>query len=475
MRAQQSLPRIMTTVLIAAAAFGSLSLGATAYAAAPNILYILADDLGSADCGFAGGKTIATPALDKLAREGTILDDFYVQPVCSPTRAALMTGRYAVHTGVYTIVTPGAPWGLPLAERTLANALHDAGYETALCGKWHLGEFQPEYRPTRRGFDHQYGLWFGMIDYFTHHRGEILDWHRDDEPCQDEGYSTHLIAKEACRMIRERKGDRPLFLYLPFNAVHSPHQVPEKYTEPYGQLSGDRRQYAGMLAAMDEAVSQVIATLEEEKLKDNTLILFSSDNGGPAPGKVTDNGTLRAGKGTLYEGGVRVSAFAHWPGHIPAGQHVREPLHIVDWYPTLVKLSGAPAAQSLPPDGRDIWPVLTEKARSPHEAILLCGLVGPMPCALRAGDWKLIVGAAEREADSAGDNRSKTQKVELYNLADDPGEKQDLAAAHPEKVEQLRAEMDRLSAGAVAPGGRAEKLEKKPGRKRAAAKPNANN
>jgi arylsulfatase A-like enzyme len=131
--------------------------------ARPNIVFILADDFGYADAGFSGGKIIATPALDKLAREGAILDAFYVQPVCSPTRAALMTGRYAVHTGVYTIVRPGAPWGLPLAERTLASALRAAGYETAICGKWHLGEFQPEYRPTQRGFDHQYGQWFGAM------------------------------------------------------------------------------------------------------------------------------------------------------------------------------------------------------------------------------------------------------------------------------------------------------------------------
>jgi len=245
--------------------------------ARPNIVFILADDQGYEDTGFMGSKQIRTPNLDKLAHDGAVLKSFYVQPVCSPTRAALMSGRYAVHTGVYTIVRPHAKWGLPLAERTLAEALHAAGYETAICGKWHLGEFDPAYRPTHRGFDHQYGLWFGMIDYFTHMRDGVLDWHRDDKPCKDEGYSTHLISKEACRVIREKHGDNPLFLYVPFNAVHAPLQVPNEYKKPFTSLSGVRRTYAGMVAAMDEAIGQILTALKDKGILDNTLIIFSSD------------------------------------------------------------------------------------------------------------------------------------------------------------------------------------------------------
>src|SRR5678815_1937126 len=210
----------------------------------PNILYILADDLGYADVGFNGGKEIQTPNLDRIGKSGAILESFYVQPVCSPTRAALLTGRYAVRTGVYNVVRPSAPWGLPLAERMLPQALREAGYETAICGKWHLGEFEEAYRPTRRGFDHQYGQWFGAIDYFTHLRDGKHDWHRDDQPSKDEGYSTHLLAREAVRRIREKQADKPLFLYLPFNAVHAPHQVPESYLAPYEKLKGPRRVYA---------------------------------------------------------------------------------------------------------------------------------------------------------------------------------------------------------------------------------------
>lgn len=409
----------------------------TVNAAQPNILYILADDMGYEDAGFMGSKEIRTPELDKLAHAGTILASYYVQPVCSPTRATLMTGRYPTRTGVYTIVRPQASWGLKLEERTLPQALREAGYETAIVGKWHLGEFQEAYRPTKRGFDHQYGLWFGMIDYFTHKRDNTLDWHRNDQPCKDEGYTTHLIAKEACRLIREKTSEKPLFLYLPFNAVHSPFQVPDSYLNPYGHLSGVRRTYAGMVSAMDEAVGQVIAALKEKGLLDNTLIIFSSDNGGPSPGKVTSNGPLRAGKGTIYEGGIRVCAFASWPGHIPAGKTVSEPLQGVDWFPTLLKLAGAKLDQKLPLDGRDIWPVLTEGAKSPHDSLLVCATKRG-GAALRMGDWKLV----------------HTEKSdELYNLSTDLGEAKDLASSQPEKLKELQAKLESLMKDAAPAGG----------------------
>ena len=180
--------------------------------ARPNIVYFLVDDMGYADCGFNGGKDILTPNIDKLAKEGTVLKSFYVQPLCSPTRAALLSGRFPTHTGVYHVVTPGATWGLPLDERTLPQALGEAGYTTAICGKWHLGEFKPEYMPTRRGFDHQYGHMFGALDYFTHIRDGKHDWYRDDTPLKEEGYSTHLVAREACRLIRAQPADKLLFL-----------------------------------------------------------------------------------------------------------------------------------------------------------------------------------------------------------------------------------------------------------------------
>jgi hypothetical protein len=240
-----------------------LCMGMQAQTQKPNIVFLLIDDLGYADCGFNGGKDILTPNIDKLAKEGAILKNHYVQPVCSPTRSALMTGRYPTQTGIYTIITPGAAWGLPLNERTLANALQEAGYSTAITGKWHLGEFKKAYQPNARGFDIQYGHFFGSIDYYTHSRNNQMDWYRNGTPLKEEGYSTHLVAKEACSVIEKHAPSKPLFLYVPFNGVHSPFQVPDQYTAAYPNLEGNRKKLAGMLAAVDEAVAQIVASLKQ--------------------------------------------------------------------------------------------------------------------------------------------------------------------------------------------------------------------
>lgn len=432
----------------------------------PNIIFFLIDDLGYADCGFNGGKEILTPQIDKLAREGAVLESLYVQPVCSPTRAALMTGRYATRTGVYTIVRPHAKWGLPLAERTLASALREAGYETAITGKWHLGEFDRAYLPTSRGFDHQYGHYFGALDYFTHLRDGSHDWYRDDKELKEEGYSTHLLAREACRLIEAKDKTKPLFLYVPFNGVHAPLQVPDKYLQPYASLKGARQKLAGMLAAVDEAIGQIVAALESAGLRDNTLIVFSTDNGGPRPG---ENTPLRAYKGTIYEGGVRGCAFANWPKHIPAGSRIKEPMHTVDWYPTLVKLAGGSLEQKLPLDGKDVWPMLTQGAPSPHEAILC--VQSPQRAAVRMGDWKLLLNASEQDAeappansDSQPANKKANAKkakaagtvavenVQLYHLATDIGERHNLAAEQPQRVAELRAKLAEFLKDAAKPG-----------------------
>lgn len=415
----------------------------------PNIVFILSDDHGYADTGFNGSTEIKTPELDKLAASGTVLTSHYVQPVCSPTRACLMTGRHVTRTGVYWVVRPNAKWGLPLAERTLPQALREAGYVTAICGKWHLGEFQPQYRPTQRGFDHQYGHWFGALDYFTHKRNGQHDWHRNDEPNHDKGYTTHLIAKEACRIIRDKPADKPLFLYVPFNAVHDPHQVPPKYLEPFAELTGQRRTYAGMVAALDEAVGQIAAALKEKGLLDNTIIVFSSDNGGP---KVTSNGPLRAGKGTIYEGGIRGCAFVSWPGRIPAGKKSDEPMHIVDWYPRLLNQAGLSPKQALPIDGRDVMPMLSKNEKTPHDTLFLPGMAAGQG-AIRMGDWKLLVKASlSRKNVNQAPPGVETHSVELYNLASDLGEKQNVAAENPQIVKQLEAKLAEYFKDAVPPG-----------------------
>lgn len=450
----------------------------------PNIVFFLIDDLGYADCGFNGGKDIRTPNIDKLASGGAVLESHYVQQVCSPTRAALMTGRYATRTGVYTIVRPHAKWGLPLQERTLADALRDEGYETAITGKWHLGEFDRAYVPTARGFDHQYGHYFGALDYFTHMRDGVHDWYRDDKQLEEEGYSTHLVAREATRLIAGKNKSKPLFLYVPFNGVHAPLQVPDRYLKPYAELSGPRQKLAGMLSAVDEAIGQIVESLEKAGIRENTLIVFSSDNGGPKPGT---NTPLRDFKGTIYEGGVRGCAFANWPGKIPAGQRIKEPMHVIDWYPTLVKLAGGSfdaqpkqteghlqnqgqgqgktREQKLPIDGLDVWPMLTERARSPHTEILC--VKSPSEAALRMGDWKLLsrqaantdanarpvqANAKKPKANAKKQNQPAAAPIELYNLALDIGETNNLAEQEPDRVAAMRARLAELLKNAVPSG-----------------------
>ncbi|MEZ6066457.1 MAG: sulfatase-like hydrolase/transferase [Planctomycetaceae bacterium] len=239
--------------------------------------------------------------------------------------------------------------------------------------------------------------------------------------------------------------NKPFFLYVPFNAVHTPLQVPDSYEAPYSNLKPKRRTMAGMLAAMDEAVGQIVSAVESQGLRERTLFVFSTDNGGFSPGTVTDNGPLRAGKGTLYEGGVRGCAFATWDGHIPASSRIAEPLHMVDWYPTLLTLAGVALEQPRPLDGKDIWPVLTAGAKSPH-AEILCNST-PAGGALRMGEWKLqVTHAVGRRA-----RASKREEVELYNLSDDLGESRNVAAEHPEVAARLLARYEELASEAVPP------------------------
>lgn len=423
----------------------------------PHIIVILADDLGSGDVGWRGSE-IKTPNLDKLALGGARLEQFYVQPVCSPTRAALLTGRYPIRHGLQVgVVRPWAEHGLPLNERTLPQALREAGYTTAIFGKWHLGHHAPEYLPTRRGFDHQYGHYNGALDHFDHTRDGGFDWHRDDEVSRDEGYSTTLIARETVRFIREHKNTKPFFVYVPFTAVHAPLQVPEKFKQPYSHLPKRRATYAGMVAAMDQAVGEIVSAVDARGWRTNTLIFFSTDNGGPNPRNLSSNGEFRAGKGTVYEGGVRACAFANWPGQIQSNGIVNVPLHVVDWYPTFLKLAGANLKQELPMDGRDCWQAITQGAASPHEEILINAT--PRSGAIRMGDWKLVLNGnppSDNEDESAEPTAAADQ-VELFQLAQDVSEKNNLATMRPEKVRELRARYDAYASQQVPP-----KLRPKP-------------
>ena len=269
-------PLVLLTALI-------IGLGQLQAADKPNIVFILSDDQGSYDVGYKGGE-IKTPHIDKLALAGTQLDQFYVQPVCSPTRASLMTGRFPIRYGLQVgVIRPWAKYGLPLEERLLPVVLKENGYRTVICGKWHLGSFDPAYWPMQRGFDAHTGHLFGAIDYFSHIREKKLDWYVNGVNQDQKGYSTHLIAQAAVKAIEESKPDQPLFLYVPFNAVHSPYQVPDEYKKGYEHLKGTRLQMAGMLTALDEAVGSIVAAIENKGMRQNTLFIYSSDNGGVGP------------------------------------------------------------------------------------------------------------------------------------------------------------------------------------------------
>jgi arylsulfatase A-like enzyme len=406
----------------------------------PHMVVILSDDQGWHDVGYHGSE-IRTPSLDRLAASGTRLNQFYVQPLCSPTRAALMTGRYPIRLGLQVmVVRPWADYGLPLEERTLAQALKEAGYQTAIVGKWHLGHCRPEYLPTRRGFDHQYGHYNGAIDYFTHMRDGGLDWHRDDKALREEGYSTDLIAREAVRVIESHDLARPLFLYVPFNAPHAPLQAPPRHMSTYADVKErDRRTYAAMVTCMDEAVGRIVAALDRRGIRENTLLFFSSDNGGAAyRGGGADNRPLRGAKGSLYEGGVRVPAFVVWPRKLKGEVIVDQPLHIVDLYPTLIRLAGGSLRQSMPLDGLDAWPTIAEGKPSPHEEIL--HNIEPRGAAIRRGDWKLLRLSPEN---------GKPPAVELYDIRNDISETTNLADRRSDKVRELSARLEDYARQAV--------------------------
>lgn len=422
----------------------------TAAAEQPNIVLFLADDLGWSDVGYHGAE-IKTPHIDRLAAAGVRLESFYVQPVCSPTRAALMTGRYPCRYGLQVgVIRPWADYGLPLSERLLPQILSDHGYTTVITGKWHLGLSERAYLPTRRGFSHQYGHYCGALDYFTHERDGGLDWHRDDRVCHDDGYTTVLIGDEAVRRVAQHPFEQPLFLYVPFNAPHSPLQALQEHLEQYASIKdGKRRAYAAMVHCMDEQVGRVAEAIAARGQTDNTLFIFSSDNGGPTNLGAT-NGALRGAKGTLYEGGTRVVAWAAWNGRIPAGTVCQEPLHMVDWLPTLAAIVGASLDGTLPLDGRDAWPTILGTSPSPHDEILIN--VSPRSGALRRGPWKLVRnGGLNAFDESPKGGTTATPAVELFDLTTDLAESRNRAADQPDLVHQLVTRLDHYAASAVPP------------------------
>jgi arylsulfatase B len=409
----------------------------------PNIVYIVADDLGWKDVGYHGSD-IKTPNIDKLANDGARLEQFYVQPMCTPTRAALMTGRYPFRYGLQTLVIPTpSKYGMPTDEWLLPQALKDTGYRTVMVGKWHLGHADRKYWPRQRGFDYHYGAMVGEIDYFTHSSGKVMDWFRNDKPVKEEGYVTQLLGKDAVSQILEQDPKKPLFLYLAFTAPHSPYQAPQQYLDKYKNIADPtRRAYAAMITSMDDEIGNVVAALDKKKMRENTLIIFMSDNGGNRLAMLAgdadvsklklpaDNGPYRGGKGMLYEGGTRVAALANWPGHIKSGE-VTGMMHVVDMFPTLAGLAGASLNKGKPLDGVNVWSAISEGKPSPRTEVVYN--IEPFRAGLREGDWKLIWRTPLPSA------------LELYNIPQDPSEKNNLADTNPQKVAELQKRVEVLA------------------------------
>jgi len=318
-----------------------------------------------------------------------------------------------------------------------------------MVGKWHLGHADRKYWPRQRGFDYYYGAVLGEIDYYTHSAQNVRDWFRNNKPVKEEGYVTQLLGRDAVARINEHDPKTPLFLYLAFTAPHAPYQAPKEYLDKYKDIADPtRRAYAAMISSMDDEIGKVVAALEKKQMRDNTLIIFMSDNGGNLSAMFSgeidvsklklpaDNGPYRGGKGMLYEGGTRVAALANWPGHIKPGE-VKGVMHIVDMFPTLAGLAGAPFGKGKPLDGVDVWPTISQGAPSPRTEIVYN--IEPFRGGVREGDWKLIWRTPLPSA------------LELYNIADDPFEKNNVADKNPQKVVELQKRIEQLARESAKP------------------------
>lgn len=400
----------------------------------PNIILIVADDLGYADLSCYGNESISTPNLDKLAAEGIRFTDFHTNgPVCSPTRAALLTGKYQQRLGITGVITAKSDRdkGLAPHEKTFAETFKEAGYVTGMFGKWHVG-YQPKYNPVKQGFDEYIGFVAGNVDYHSHVDQEgYEDWWKQDTLQKEKGYSTDLITKHSVDFIQRHK-DEPFLLYIPHEAPHGPFQG--RSTEARRWVGGkddpgfnkrDPKEievpiYKEMIEVMDEGIGEVINTLKELNLDKNTLVFFCSDNGGIS--RLADNGPLRGYKASLWEGGHRVSAIAWYPGVIAPGQQNNEVVLTMDLYPTLAELIGADIPQNI--DGISVKDNLLNGVQLPQRD-LFWQYAGKI--AMRRGDWKII--------------RFKNAAPQLYNLKTDIGETTNLADENPELVQDMLAEI----------------------------------
>ena len=423
----------------------------------PNVVVIVADDLGWADVGYHGGN-IDTPSLDRLAEQGVQLNRFYTTPICSPTRAALMTGRDPMRLGVaYGVIMPWDNIGVNPAEHFMPESFGAAGYQTAMVGKWHLGHAQMTYHPNERGFEHFYGhlhTEVGFYPPFANVGGK--DFQVNGVTADDEGYETYLLADEVSRYIRERDTQKPFFIYMPFIAPHTPLDAPAELQEKYKDIDTDlpparsnqtdstrriskmlmresaRPMYAAVVDGMDQAIGQVLDTLDEEGLSDNTIVLFFSDNGGAAYSYGgADNAPLRGGKGETFEGGIRVVSLMRWPEKLQGGQIFDQVMTVMDVFPTLADAAGVDPLNTFEFDGSSLWPSISEGATHSRADMIMFAseipIYGSFKLTAFDDTWKLV---QEMEQDQL----STTVTNYLFKITDDPNEYNNLADEHPEIV-----------------------------------------
>jgi arylsulfatase A-like enzyme len=429
--------RFIVTVGAGAAALALPRLGWPQAARRPNLVLIFADDLGYADLGCQGCQDIATPHIDAIATSGVRFTDGYVTaPLCSPSRAGLLTGCYQQRFGHEHNPGNSREAGLPLTEHTIADHLRAAGYATGLVGKWHLGML-PEQHPMSRGFDEFFGFLHGAHSYLNsdEERGIRDPILRGHERVQEKDYLTDAFAREACDFIN-RHAQQPFFLYLSFNAVHAPLEATEAYQARFPHIEDPkRRTFAGMLAAADDAVGDVLETLRAHRLEQDTLVFFISDNGGPTQQTTSRNDPLRGYKAQVYEGGIRIPFLVQWPGHLPAGVTFEQPVSSLDVLPTALAAAGCGPLQGRALEGVDLAPHLTGATTAPPHDSLFWRMGNKR--AARRGNLKLV------------DNG--TGSFELYDLAEDIGEQHDLAADRPEVVAELVAAYEAWNAGNIEP------------------------
>jgi|TARA_B110000263_G_scaffold135013_1_gene117253 arylsulfatase B len=402
----------------------------------PNVVLIVADDLGWADVGYHGSP-IHTPSIDRLAAEGITLERFYVAPICSPTRAGLLTARDPVRLGIaYDQIHPWYNAGLAKEEYLLSEALRDDGYQTGIVGKWHLGHSQQQQLPNSQGFDYFYGHLHTNTDFYTHRRENGHDLQFNGVSVKRDGeYLTHIEARQAQAFIENRDKDRPFFLYVPFTAPHSPMQAPTKTIEKYKDLPrlGYQRVYAAMVDEMDMAIGSILDTLEDQDLTDNTIVVFMSDNGGSYYFG-GNNKPLRGQKGQTFEGGIRVPAVVRWPGHLTDGTVINQTMSYLDLFPTIVSAIGIQAKLPNVIDGQDMWPALDSGTSVKRKEPLFFVSEIPVPGLI----WTAVIDGSIKLVQIVREGQTNTSLTSfLFDIEKDPGETNNLAATNIGEVARL--------------------------------------